>query len=318
MPNIVILEGFTTNPGDLNWSAIEDLGTVKIYARTAPEEVVHRCKEAAIVLSNKVVFDEAVFAQLPQLQLVSTLSTGYNTIDIAAAKKHNVTVCNVAGYATPAVAQQVFAYILYFCNQVGQHNESVQAGQWENNIDWCYFLQPIIELKGKTIGIYGLGEIGEQVAKIALGFDMNVLANRKDFSKGSPDNVTLVETDTLLRESDFLTLHAPLTTDNKGFINQSTLAKMKPTAYLINTGRGGLIVEKDLKIALENKTIAGAALDVLSEEPPKNGNMLIGTKNCLITPHNAWMSQAARQRLIEESGKNIRAFLAGTPRNVVS
>lgn len=318
MPNIVILDAHTTNRGDLTWQPIEALGSVKIYDRTPADKLLERCENADIVLTNKAVFEEKTFAQLPQLKLISTLSTGYNVIDVKAAKKHGVTVCNVSGYSTPAVAQQVFSYLLNFTNQVQKHDVSVQNGDWENHIDWCYFLNPIRELKGKTLGIFGLGKIGQKVAEIALAFDMNVIAYRKNKSKGSPPNVKLVDVETLIQNSDFLTLHAPLTTESKGFINQDVLSKMKPTAFLINTGRGGLIVEQDLKTALENEVIAGAALDVLSAEPPREGNILIGAKNCLITPHNAWMSEEARTRLIAESGENIQAFLEGKPRNVVS
>lgn len=318
MSKIVILDAFTTNPGDLDWSPIQELGTVEIYDRTPPKKVIERCQDAAIVLTNKVVFDESIITQLPQLQLISTLSTGYNTIDIKAAKANNLTVCNVQGYSTPAVAQQVFAYLLNFANQVAKHDASVQAGQWETHQNWCYFLNPINELKGKTLGIYGLGKIGQQVAKIALCFDMKVIAYRKNSSKGSPENVALVDLKTLFSNSDFLTLHAPLTTDNQGIININVLNQMKSSAILINTGRGGLINESDLKTALEKEIIAGAALDVLSEEPPQNGNVLIGAKNCLITPHNAWMSQESRKRLIQESSENIKAFLKGNPKNVVN
>ena len=318
MSKIVVLDGFTTNPGDLDWSSIEAYGAVKIYDRTTADQVVKRCQDTEIILTNKVIFDKHLFEQLPNLRLISTLSTGYNTIDIAAANAHKVKVCNVRGYSTPSVAQQVFAYILYWCNQVAQHDASVQKGDWENHTDWCYFLNPLMELKGKTIGIYGLGKIGQQVAQIALSYEMTVLAYRNDFSKGSPKDVRLVDLETLFSKSDFLTLHAPLSADNEGIINKAILSKMKSTAYLINTGRGGLIQEQDLKVALETNVIAGAALDVLSEEPPRHGNVLIGAKNCLITPHNAWMSQASRQRLIDESGKNIGAFLEGTGRNLVS
>lgn len=318
MPNIVILDAHTTNPGDLSWQPIEALGSVTIFDRTPADKVLERCQNADIVLTNKAVFSDEIFAQLPQLKLISTLSTGYNVIDVKAAKKHGVTVCNVSGYSTPAVAQHVFSFILHFTNQVQNHDASVQSGKWENHIDWCYFLNPIRELKGKTLGIFGFGKIGQKVAEIALAFDMNVIAYRKNRSKGSPQNVQLVDIETLVQESDFLTLHAPLTPDSEGFINKELLSKMKPSAYLINTGRGGLIVENDLKIALENDVIAGAALDVLSTEPPRDGNILIGAKNCLITPHNAWMSVESRKRLIAESAENIRAFLAGEARNVVS
>ncbi|MFT4761617.1 MAG: glycerate dehydrogenase [Paraglaciecola sp.] len=318
MPNIVVLDAHTTNPGDLDWQPIEALGLVKIYDRTPADKLLERCQNAEIILTNKAVFNEDIFAQLPQLKLIATLSTGYNVIDVKAAKKHDVTVCNVSGYSTSAVAQQVFSYILNFTNQVQKHDTSVQSGQWENHVDWCYFLNPIQELKGKTLGIFGLGKIGQKVAEIALVFEMKVIAYRQNVSKGSPLNVELVDIDTLVKNSDFLTLHAPLTAESEGFINQNILSEMKKTAFLINTGRGGLIVENDLKIALENGIITGAALDVLSAEPPHEGNILIGTKNCLITPHNAWMSQQSRRRLIAESGDNIRAFLDNKPRNVVS
>lgn len=318
MPKIVILDAHTTNSGDLSWQPIEVHGNLHIYDRTSADEVLNRCQDADIILTNKVIFNDAIFSKLPNLKLISTLSTGYNTIDVEAAKRHDVTVCNVSGYSTTAVAQQVFSYLLNFTNMVEKHNASVQAGEWENHIDWCYFLQPIRELKGKTLSIFGLGKIGQQVAKLALAFDMKVIAYRKNQEKGSPKNVTLVNLDRLFSEADFLTLHAPLNEETKGIVNENNLNKMKSSAILINTGRGGLVVENDLKIALETGKIAGAALDVLSEEPPRSGNPLIGVKNCVITPHNAWMSVEARRRLIEESGQNIAAFLQENPRNVVS
>jgi len=318
MPKIVILDAHTTNPGDLDWKPIRNHGELTVYDRTPVEEVLKRCKGANVILTNKVVFDEAIFEKLPDLQLISTLSTGYNTINIEAAKKHNVRVCNVSGYSTTAVAQQVFAYLLNFSNMVEKHNASVQAGEWENHIDWCYFLQPVHELEGKTLSILGLGKIGKQVAKLALAFGMKVLAYRKNEAKGSPEGVKLVDLENLFSRADFLTLHAPLTSETEGIVQKKMLAKMKSTAVLINTGRGGLVVENDLRIALETGVIAGAAVDVLSSEPPRDGNVLIGLKNCLITPHNAWMSVEARSRLIEESGQNIAAFLEGKPRNVVA
>jgi glycerate dehydrogenase len=322
MKNIVILDGHTANPGDLSWSALEALlapfvGKLTIFDRTPPELVAERAAHADIVLTNKAVMPAETLAQLPRLRLISVTATGYNVVDVAAAQRLGITVCNVRGYAADAVAQHVFAMVMAVSNRIAEHSQHAKAGGWANSPDWSYTLSPIWELAGKTMGIYGFGQIGQRVADIALAFGMKVVAHHKHPERDQRPGVAFVTFDDLLAQSDVLSLHAPLTAENQGIINQGSLAQMKRSALLINTGRGGLVVEADLKTALENGTIAAAGLDVLSEEPPRNGNILLGVSNCLITPHIAWATREARQRLIAESVENVRAFLEGTPRNLV-
>ncbi|MCF8246188.1 MAG: D-2-hydroxyacid dehydrogenase [Saprospiraceae bacterium] len=317
MKNIVILDGYTANPGDLSWAPLEALGHLTVFDRTPPNLVAERAANADIVLTNKAAFDAATLAQLPKLRLVSVLATGYNVVDVAAARELGVTVCNVRGYAANAVAQHVFALILAITNRIAEHNQHTAEGGWAASLDWSYTLTPIWELAGKTMGIYGFGQIGQRVADIAQAFGMRVVATHKHPERDRRAGVDFVSFDELLSQSDILSLHAPLSPENQGIVNLNSLAQMKPSALLINTGRGGLIVEADLKTALETGLIAGAGLDVLTEEPPRKGSPLIGLSNCLVTPHNAWATREARQRMIEESAENVRAFLAGWPRNLV-
>ncbi len=317
MKNIVILDGYTANPGDLSWEPLEALGHLTVFDRTPPSLVAERAANADIVLTNKAVLDAATLAQLPKLRLISVLATGYNVVDVAAARGQRITVCNVRGYAANAVAQHVFALILALTNRIAEHNQHASVGGWAASLDWSYTLAPIWELAGKTMGIYGFGQIGQRVADIALAFGMRVLANHKHPERDRRAGVDFVSFDELLSQSDILSLHAPLSAENQGIVNLGTLAKMRPAALLINTGRGGLVVEADLKKALEVGLIAGVGLDVLMEEPPRKGSPLFGLPNCFVTPHNAWATREARQQMIEESAENLRAFLAGRPRNVV-
>jgi len=316
--NIVILDGYTLNPEDLNWSAIETLGNTTIYDRTAPEQVVERAKEADIILSNKVMLSKKVLDQLPRLKCIVVMASGYNNIDLAATKERGIPVCNASGYSTSGVAQHVFALILAALNKVGTYDESVRNGDWIKSPDFCYTLNSIHELAGKTLGIYGLGKIGNKVVDIALAFDMKVLATHRHPVRDAREGVNFVDLEMLFEQSDFISLHAPLSEANQQIVNRDLLSKMKPTAYLINTGRGGLIHEDDLKEALENEQLAGAALDVLSSEPPRNGNSLMSTKNCIITPHIAWASVESRQRLMQICVDNIKGFLEGDLQNVVN
>jgi len=318
MLKIVILDGQVANPNDLSWEAIATQGNLKIYPRTTDEQLLDRAKGAAILIVNKRTLKEPILKQLPHLKLICTLATGYNNIDIDAANRLGITVCNAVGYSSPSVAQHVFALLLALINRVDLHNQSVQQNGWANSIDWCYWKSPMMELAGKTMGIYGYGKIGEQVANIALAFGMNVIAVRRSQQAPSNPAVKLVDLKTLLQESDILSLHAPLSAKNKGIINQSNLDLMKKTAYLINTGRGGLVNEIALKNALESGQIAGAGLDVLSQEPPPVDHLLLGVPNCLITPHHAWATRESRGRLIAIVAENIRAFLGGNPQNVVN
>lgn len=318
MLEIVILDGYTANPGDLSWEAIAKYGQLRVYDRTPSALVYERAKEAEILIVNKQPLDRATLGQLKKLKCICTLATGYNNIDIAAASDLGITVCNAVGYSTPAVAQHVFALLLELVNQVGLHNASVQQEDWANSIDWCYRKSPLIELSGKTMGIYGYGKIGQQVATIALAFGMQVVAVRKSNKPTNHPDIHLTSFEQMMRASDVVSLHAPLTKDNAGIINQTTLSWMKQTAYLINTGRGGLVQEQALKIALINGQIAGAGLDVLSTEPPPSNHILLNTPNCIITPHLAWATLESRARLLAIVAANIRCFLEGQVQNQVN
>jgi glycerate dehydrogenase len=294
---IVVLDGYTLNPGDLSW---DTLGEATIYDRTPPELVVDRASDAEIVLTNKVVVD---VTKLPKLRYIGVMATGYNVVDIPAARERGIVVTNVPGYSTRSVAQLTFALLLELAHRVGHHAGTIR--KWADCPDYCYWDFQQIELAGLTMGIVGHGQIGREVEKLARAFGMNVLAHRG------------VELDVLFRESDVVTLHCPLTPATQGLINVSRLALLKPTAFLINAGRGGLVVEKDLADALNAGKLAGAGLDVLSTEPPAPGNPLLTAKNCVITPHLAWATRASRERLLQAIVANLRAFLAGKPQNVV-
>ncbi len=311
--NIVVLDGYAVNPGDLNWDQLHALGNLKIHDRTPQDKIIERATNADILITNKCILNESIFDELPKLKYIGLFATGYNNIDINAAKERNIVVCNSAEYSTPSVAQHVFALILELTNNVGLHNQSVHNNEWAVAKDWCYLQKPIIELAGKTLGIYGLGNIGSAVAHIALALGMNVIATRK--SNKAPENalVQLVTENELLSNSDILTLHAPLSDDNFEFIHKASLQKMKNSAFLINTGRGGLINEADLRDALSNNTIAAAALDVLQIEPPVLNHILVGLPNCIITPHQAWASHESRARLLNIVADNISAFINGKP-----
>lgn len=317
-PKIIVADGYTLNPGDLSWAPLQMLGEVYIFEHSTPEELLVRANEADIILANKVILDAKILTKLPRLRCICVTATGYNNIDVTAAKAQGIIVCNVSGYGTAAVAQHVFALLLELTNAVGAHHTSVQRGDWSKCRDFCYTVQPIIELAGKTMGIYGFGGIGQRVARLAQAFDMRVLATHKHPMRDAMPGVTFIDLPTLFQKSDVITLHAPLTSENTGIVNKDLLQQMKSSAYLINTARGGLINEADLKQALEQGFLAGAALDVLSQEPPIQGNILFNVKNCLITPHNAWASRESRQRLLDATVANVRAFLAGTPQNVVN
>lgn len=317
MHKIVILDGHVANPGDLDWGELGTFGDLVVYDRTPHDLIYERAKEATIILVNKCALDRTVIRQLPNLKYIGLLATGYNNIDVAAAQEQGVVVCNAVGYSAPSVAQHVFALLLELTNRVGKHSQSVHQNEWATAQDWSYWKTPLVELKGKTMGIYGLGNIGTQVATIALAFDMQVIATCRDTSKPTLAGVSLVTEEVLLKTSDVLSLHAPLTPSNQGFINQATLSQMKPSAYLINTGRGGLVNEQDLKVALESGRLAGAGLDVLTNEPPELDHTLLHVSNCLITPHHAWATRESRQRLIAIAVDNVKAFLSGRVQNCV-
>ena len=312
---IVITDGFTLNPGDLSWKALNELGKVKYYERTAAIETVTRCYNADIIIVNKTPITADVMEAAANLQLIAVTATGYNNIDTVAAASKNIKICNVPAYGTISVAQHVVALLLHLSNHVSMNAASVANGEWQTSKDWCYSLQPIMELKDKVMGIVGFGKIGKQVAIIAQAFGMKVIHHGGRESLNDVQPVSLHE---LFMQSDVVSLHCPLTKDNKGFVNKELLGLMKSTSFLINTARGLLINEKDLGLALHQGRLAAAALDVLSTEPPEKNNPLIGLTNCIITPHNAWISTEARNRMMQVTLENIKAFLNGAPQNVVN
>jgi glycerate dehydrogenase len=317
--NIVVLDGFAMNPGDLDWSSLRSLGDCTIYDRTAPLEIVERSKNAAVIITNKVPLSKDTLSQLPHLKYIGVTATGYNIVDIAAAKAHGIIVTNVPAYSTNSVAQLVFALLLELTHHTGHHSSAVRSGRWSTNPDFSFWDFPLTELAGKTFGIIGYGNIGKTVAKIAAAFEMKVLIFSRHQTLGFSENPDVyTDLDSLLRSSDIVSLHCALTSETDKLINAQRLALMKPTAYLINTGRGGLVDENALADALNNNTIAGAGLDVLSAEPPPPDNPLLTAKNCIITPHFAWASGAARKRLMDVVVNNVRSFLGGQPMNVVS
>lgn len=315
---LVILDAYTANPGDLSWDELGALVECDVYDRTPPDQVVVRARDAELVLTNKTIVDRAAIAALPKLRYIGVLATGYNIVDVRAARERGIPVCNVPEYGTPNVAQATFALLLELTNCVGHHAQTVRDGRWCDSPDFCYWDFPQVELAGLTMGIVGLGRIGQAVARIAAAFGMEVLAFDQSPPAIVPGGVRLVDLDTLFRHSDAVTLHCPLTAGNRELIDAARLALMKPTAYLVNTARGGLVNDADLAQALNEGRLAGAGLDVLSVEPPLRDNPLLTARNCLVTPHIAWATRAARSRLIRTTVDNVRAFLAGQPSNVVN
>lgn len=318
---IVVLDGYALNPGDLSWQALEALGDCTIYERTPKDLVVERAA-AEILLTNKVVLGPEQLAELPQLRYIGVLATGYNVIDVEAARRHNVTVTNVPAYSTASVAQMVFALLLELTQQVGHHARLVREGRWSASADFCFWDRPLVELEGLTLGIVGFGAIGRRVARLGRAFGMEVLVHTAHPEKYRQTEegrqARFVGLDDLFRASDAVSLHCPLTEETRELVDARRLELMKPSAFLINTGRGPLVDEAALAAALNAGRIAGAGLDVLTAEPPPAGNPLLQAANCCITPHIAWATRAARQRLMATAVGNLRAFLAGDPQNVVS
>lgn len=315
--NIVILDAHTLNPGDLSWSEIEKLGTCKIYERTPAELTLERAAGAEAIFTNKVVLNKDTIEQLPQLKFIGVLATGFNVVDTVAAQKAGIVVCNIPAYSTHSVAQLVFSHILNFSQNISVHAASVSSGEWAKSIDFAYWLSPQTELAGKTLGIIGFGQIGQAVARIGLAFGMKIIFNNRS-KKDVNIEASQVDLKTLLKASDYISINCPLTTENQGFINKAAIAQMKPTAFLVNTGRGPLINEQDLADALNAGRIAGAGLDVLAIEPATADNPLPKAKNCYITPHIAWATFEARQRLMQIASDNLKAFISGHPINVVN
>jgi glycerate dehydrogenase len=308
---IVFLDAYTLNSlHDLDLSVFDTFGEVKLYDRTAKDEIVERAKDAEIVLTNKCPLDALTISLLPNLKYIGVAATGYNIVDVEAAKNQGIMVTNVRGYSSASVAQLVFSLILSLTNRVAEHAQSINQ-TWTSSPDFSFYYTPLTELEGKTLGIIGLGDIGKKVANIGLGFGMKVLATKRNPATGGMANVEICSEEKLLQESDFVTLHCPLTADNQGFINKSSLVLMKPSAILINTSRGGLVNENDLAEALNNQIIAGAGLDVLSVEPPTKENPLLTASNTIITPHIAWAGVNARKELLKGMVENIVAFQAG-------
>ncbi len=310
---IVVLDGYASNPGDLSWDPIAQMGELTVYDRTAPHELHDRIRDAEIILLNKTPMNAAAFEAAPKLKLISVLATGYNVIDIEAAKVHGVRVCNAGSYSTNAVAQMTFALLLEATQQVGSHDAAVKAGQWSESKDFCFWNRPLMELAGKTMGLVGFGSIAQAVARVAEAFGMRVLYN----TRHSHEDPRYVSLDTLLRESDILSLHCPQTAENLKMINRKTLGTMKKGAILINTARGGLVDEEAVCAALKEGRLAFYAADVVSKEPISPDDPLLGAENCYLTPHIAWAPKETRQRLHAINEENLRAFLAGTPQNVI-
>lgn len=316
---IVVLDGYTLNPGDLSWEALHRLGKVTVYDRTPAENLLGRVGDAEVVLTNKTPLRKEILEQLPGLKYIGVLATGYDVVDVRAAAERGIVVTNVPSYGTDSVAQFVFALILEIAHRTGLHSDSVHRGDWGAQPDFCYWRSPLMELTGKTLGVVGLGRIGQRTAELAAAFGMQVKAYSRRWAERPPEpGITWCSLEELLQTADVVSLHCPLTDETRGLIDRERLARMKPGAYLINTSRGALVVEEDLAEALRSGRLSGAALDVLSQEPPTAGSPLLGVPNCILTPHIAWATVEARSRLLDQAVTNVERFLAGSPIHVVS
>ncbi len=316
--NIVILDGYALNPGDLSYDCLKQFGTLKVYDRTIPEQVVERAKNADALLINKVVLGEKEFSQLPRLRYIGVQATGYNVVDVEAARRHGITVTNIPAYSTDSVAQMVMAHLLNITQRVGHYAVQSRAGRWTANPDFCYWDNRLIELSGKQMGIVGFGRTGSAVARLAKAFGMKVAAYTSKPQEVLPEGVEKLSLDTLLATSDVVSLHCPLTPETYHLVNAERLALMKPTAILVNTSRGPVVDEQALADALNSGALYAAGIDVLEEEPPLTGSPLLAARNCFVTPHIAWATLEARSRLLKICEENLRAFIAGSPQNVVS
>lgn len=316
--NIVVLDGYTLNPGDLSWRELEALGEVTIYDRTSKDEILERSINAEILITNKTPLDRELIRNLPKLKYIGVLATGFNVVDIKVASEKGIVVTNVPAYSTKSVAQMVFALILELALNVGLHSEAVKNREWSRSPDFSFWKTPLIELYGLTLGIIGYGQIGREVAKLGNAFGMKILVKTRSEIANPESYITAVSFNELISLSDIVTLHLPLTDDSKNMIAKTQLEKMKNSVFLINTSRGQIVNEDDLAEALNSGKIAGAGLDVLSSEPPSENNPLLRAKNCVITPHIAWATQAARNRLMSVAVNNIKAFIEGQPQNIVN
>ncbi len=315
---IVVLDGYTANPGDLSWRGLERFGDVAVYDRTAPSQVRARSEGAACLLTNKTVLDSEIFQDLPACRYIGVLATGYNVVDLAAAARQGITVTNVPAYSTDSVAQMVFAHLLNLAQHVGDHSGGVHEGKWAASKDFCYWEFPLVELAGKTIGVVGYGKTGRAVSQLAHAFGMRILVSTRTASSPQPSGIRFVSLDELFKKSDVVTLHCSLTDATHHLVNAERLGVMKPGAFLINTSRGPVVDPQALADALNDGTIAGAGIDVMASEPPDPADPLLSAKNCYITPHIAWATRESRRRLIETAVDNVRAFVEGTPQHVVA
>jgi glycerate dehydrogenase len=315
---LVVLDGYCLNPGDLAWDGLRALAEVQVYDRTPPALVVDRMRDAELAMTNKALMPAETLRKLPKLRYVGVLATGYNIVDVKAAKELGITVTNIPTYGTASVAQFAFALLLELCHRAGMHSDAVRAGEWSRSADWSFWKSPLVELAGKTMGIVGFGRIGRQTARIADAMGMRILAHDAVHNEPPPyEAFRWAELDELLAESDVVSLHCPLTPETQGLMNTARLRLMKRSAFLINTSRGPLVVEEDLAQALDRDVIAGAGLDVLNVEPPPD-SPLFRARNCILTPHIAWATREARARLMQIAVENLAAFLQGQSRNVVS
>jgi glycerate dehydrogenase len=316
---IVVIEGYSLNPGDLSWAGLEALGELTVYDRSRQDQIVERCKDAEMVFTNKEPLGRDIMAQLPGLKFIGVLATGYNCVDVAAAKELGIVVSNVPGYGTNSVVQLTFALLLELTLHVQDHSHAVKNGDWSRSPDFCFWNYPLIELAGKTMGIIGFGDIGKKVADVASAFGMKIIAHsRTRTDQTHRINFRWAPLEELLEQGDVVSLHCPLTPETTGLINKENLKRMKPSAFLLNTSRGPLVIDQDLADALHHDVIAGAGIDVLSKEPPLPGNPLFTAKNCIITPHIAWATKEARVRLMDIVANNAKAYVSGAPVNVVS
>lgn len=316
---LVVLDGYTLNPGDLSWDGIKKIGNLEVHDRTPESLILERCKGAEIIFTNKTPLRESVLSQLPELKYIGVLATGYNVVDVDYAKTRGIAVANIPGYGTASVVQMTFALLLELCQHVQSHSDSVRKGDWAASPDFCYWNYPLIELEGKSIGIIGFGSIGQKVADIATAFGMNIIGfSRTRSDQSHRKNFKWAELNDLLKESDVVSVHCPLFPETQGIINKDSLKLMKRTAFFLNTSRGPLMMDQDLADALNQGIIAGAGIDVLSVEPPSEDNPLFKAKNCLITPHIAWATKEARSRLMGIAENNLSSFLNQKPVNIVN